>query len=154
MWWRVKHQAVEAIMTSYFSKSWGKSCWGRSQAPPTRNPGIHIHMCVFTKLLKCCVSCQIFSYSPVPILSFSILSFPCSMDSPEDMYESGIFISDLSLHNCSREFIMAGSQKHPELNIAFSQVRAVVHVLHICVSGTSLIRTPLGQKSVLISEVS
>ena len=51
---------------------------------------------------------------PCPIL--------CSMDSPEDLYESGIFISDLSLHNCSREFIMAGSQKHPELNIAFSQV--------------------------------
>ncbi|CAI8042962.1 Soluble guanylate cyclase 88E, partial [Geodia barretti] len=52
---------------------------------------------------------------PCPIL--------CSMDSPEDLYESGIFISDLSLHNCSREFIMAGSQKHPELNIAFSQER-------------------------------
>lgn len=53
------------------------------------------------------------------------VAFLCSpsMDSPEDLYASGIFISDLSLHNCSREFIMAGSQKHPELNIAFNQER-------------------------------
>lgn len=47
---------------------------------------------------------------------------PSSMDSPEDLYESGIFISDLSMHDSSRDFILAGSQQNPELNLALNQV--------------------------------
>ena len=44
------------------------------------------------------------------------------MDSPEDLYESGIFINDLSMHDSSRDFILAGSQQNPELSLALSQV--------------------------------
>lgn len=47
---------------------------------------------------------------------------PYRMDSPEDLYESGIFINDLSMHDSSRDFILAGSQLNPELNLALSQV--------------------------------
>ena len=44
------------------------------------------------------------------------------MGSPEDLYESGIFISDLSMHDCSRDYILAGSQQNPELRLALNQV--------------------------------
>ena len=44
------------------------------------------------------------------------------MDSPEGLYESGIFISDLAMYDSSRDMILAGSQKDPELKIALSQV--------------------------------
>jgi guanylate cyclase len=54
------------------------------------------------------------------------LPLPFSMDSPEDLYNSGIFINDLSMHDSSRDFILAGSQQNPELNLALNQVRASV----------------------------
>ena len=44
------------------------------------------------------------------------------MDSPEDLYNSGIYINDLSMHDSSRDFILAGSQQNPELNLALNQV--------------------------------
>ena len=50
-----------------------------------------------------------------------------SMDSPEDLYNSGIFINDLSMHDSSRDFILAGSQQNPELNLALSQVSVGHH---------------------------
>jgi hypothetical protein len=45
------------------------------------------------------------------------------MDSPEDLYQSGIFINDLATHDSRREYILAGSQQNPELSIALDQVR-------------------------------
>ena len=45
------------------------------------------------------------------------------MDSPEDLYESCIYISDLSMHDSSRDVILAGSQQNPELSLALDQVR-------------------------------
>ena len=45
------------------------------------------------------------------------------MDSPEDLYQSGIFINDIAMHDSTREYILAGSQKNPELAIALNQVR-------------------------------
>lgn len=53
----------------------------------------------------------------------NLMLFLCSpaMDSPEDLYESGIFINDLSMHDSSRDFILAGSQQNPELSLALSQ---------------------------------
>lgn len=44
------------------------------------------------------------------------------MDSPEELYESGIYVNDLSMHDSSRDIILAGSQKDPELKLALSQV--------------------------------
>ena len=49
------------------------------------------------------------------------------MDSPEELYESGIFVNDLSMHDSSRDMILAGSQKDPELKIALSQVSTYRH---------------------------
>ena len=48
------------------------------------------------------------------------------MDSPEELYESGIFINDLSMHDSSRDFILAGSQQNPELNLALNQVSLII----------------------------
>lgn len=45
------------------------------------------------------------------------------MDSPEDLYQCGIFINDLAMHDSTREYILAGSQQNPELNLALNQVR-------------------------------
>ena len=47
----------------------------------------------------------------------------CRMDSPEDLYQTGIFINDLAMHDCTREYILAGSQQNPELNLALNQVQ-------------------------------
>ncbi len=44
------------------------------------------------------------------------------MDSPKGLYENGIYINDLAMHDFSRDIILAGSQKDPELNLALSQV--------------------------------
>lgn len=49
--------------------------------------------------------------------------FLCSpvMDSPEELYESGIYINDLAMHDSSRDYILAGSQQNPELTLALEQ---------------------------------
>ncbi len=53
------------------------------------------------------------------------------VQSPEELYDAGIYVSDLSMHDCSRDMILAGSQKDPELKIALSQVRQhLVRVMH------------------------
>ena len=44
------------------------------------------------------------------------------MDSPEELYESGIYINDLAMHDSSRDYILAGSQQNPELTLALEQV--------------------------------
>lgn len=56
----------------------------------------------------------------VQLDTVAFLSSP-TMDSPEDLYESGIFINDLSMHDSSRDFILAGTQQNPELNLALDQ---------------------------------
>ena len=44
------------------------------------------------------------------------------IQSPEELYDNGIYVNDLSMHDSSRDVILAGSQRDPELNIALSQV--------------------------------
>ena len=60
-------------------------------------------------------------------LSLSPPSLSSRMDSPEDLYNSGIFINDLSMHDSSRDFNLAGSQQNPELNLALNQVSGQRH---------------------------
>lgn len=54
-----------------------------------------------------------------------------SLASPEDLYESGIFISDMPMHDSSREYTLAGSQQHPELSLALNQVSSNPHMLYL-----------------------
>lgn len=62
--------------------------------------------------------------SPTFSLSLSPLLFSLyRMDSPEDLYQTGIFINDLAMHDSTREYILAGSQQNPELNLALNQVQ-------------------------------
>ena len=44
------------------------------------------------------------------------------MDSPEEMYQANVYIGDLALHDSNREYILAGTQQHPELSLALNQV--------------------------------
>lgn len=57
------------------------------------------------------------------------------MGCPEDLYESGIYISDMPMHDSSREYTLAGSQQHPELSLALNQVNQ----LHLIITLTVLI---------------
>ncbi len=59
-----------------------------------------------------------------------MLVFIIRMGSPEDLYECGIFISDLSMHDSSRDYILAGSQQNPELTLALNQVMNKHYKLH------------------------
>ena len=60
------------------------------------------------------------------------------MDSPEELYASGIYVNDLSMHDSSRDMILAGSQKDPELKIALSQVSLWFTKYHVYISGNCL----------------
>ena len=62
------------------------------------------------------------------------------MDSPEDLYESGIYVNDLSMHDSSRDIILAGSQKDPELTLALNQV----WTLFLTVLGLDLVSDSVG----------
>ena len=58
----------------------------------------------------------------------------CRMESPEELYQSNIFIGDLAMHDSNREYILAGSQQSPELSLALSQVgerHCDSHLLHL-----------------------
>ena len=63
-------------------------------------------------------------HTTVDVFDFELLLlFSSSMGSPEDLYESGIYISDLSMHDSSRDYVLAGSQQNPELTLALNQVK-------------------------------
>ena len=55
------------------------------------------------------------------------------MDSPEELYESGIYINDLAMHDSSRDYILAGSQQNPELTLALEQVRYYITYICVCI---------------------
>ncbi len=76
------------------------------------------------------------------------LSPCCRMDSPEGLYESGIFINDLAMYDSSRDIILAGSQKDPELKIALSQVSQLSTLFQVGVVMTSSWFSPCRRRSV------
>lgn len=47
----------------------------------------------------------------------------CSMKSLDDMFSSGLYINDLSMHDSSRDLVLAGTQQSAELKLALDQVR-------------------------------
>ena len=42
------------------------------------------------------------------------------------MYDTGLFLNDLSLHDASRDLVLVGDLKSAELKIALDQVRLLL----------------------------
>lgn len=60
--------------------------------------------------------------------------FTLRLESPDAMFKSGLYINDLSMHDSSRDLVLAGTQQSAELKLALDQVRKPaapfsVHVL-------------------------
>ena len=44
------------------------------------------------------------------------------MENLEKMFETGLYINDLSMHDSSRDLVLAGTQQSAELKLALDQV--------------------------------
>ena len=44
------------------------------------------------------------------------------MDNLEKMFNTGLYINDLSMHDSSRDLVLAGTQQSAELKLALDQV--------------------------------
>ena len=44
------------------------------------------------------------------------------MENLEKMFETGLYINDLSMHDSSRDLVLAGTQQQAELKMALDQV--------------------------------
>lgn len=49
-------------------------------------------------------------------------SFLCRMESLSAMFKTGLYINDLSMHDSSRDLVLAGTQQSEELKRALIQV--------------------------------
>lgn len=47
----------------------------------------------------------------------------CSMESLSAMFKTGLYINDLSMHDSSRDLVLAGTQQSEELKRALIQVQ-------------------------------
>ena len=60
------------------------------------------------------------------------------MKSLDDMFNSGLYINDLSMHDSSRDLVLAGTQQSAELKLALDQVSDVtVNDIIVYPAGTS-----------------
>ena len=48
------------------------------------------------------------------------------------MFNTGLFINDLSMHDSSRDLVLAGTQQGAELKLALDQVKTMVKSKKIC----------------------
>ena len=48
------------------------------------------------------------------------------MENLEKMFETGLYINDLSMHDSSRDLVLAGTQQQAELKMALDQVGVVM----------------------------
>ena len=55
------------------------------------------------------------------ILNFVFFS-SYSMESLDIMFKTGLYINDLSMHDSSRDLVLAGTQQSAELKLALDQV--------------------------------
>ena len=62
----------------------------------------------------------------------------------KDMFNLGLFINDLSMHDFTRDMVLAGSQQQAELKLALDQVRAAQ-----CSSSSCRTRAEPGTSSAL-----
>jgi guanylate cyclase, other len=47
-----------------------------------------------------------------------------SLENLDVMFNTGLFINDLSMHDSSRDLVLAGTQQSAELKLALDQVRS------------------------------
>ena len=55
------------------------------------------------------------------------------MENLEKMFHVGLFINDLSMHDSSRDLVLAGTQQQAELKMALAQVY-LWKICHICIN--------------------
>ena len=56
----------------------------------------------------------------------------CRMENLEKMFETGLYINDLSMHDSSRDLLLAGTQQQAELKMALDQVNNTqIENLHV-----------------------
>ncbi len=71
---------------------------------------------------------ELTTYTPLYILlSYNLYDhlvclYSSSMDNLDKMFEAGLFINDLSMHDSSRDLVLAGTQQRAELKLALDQV--------------------------------
>ena len=46
----------------------------------------------------------------------------CSIETISSMFDAGLYINDLSMHDSSRDLVLAGTQQSAELKLALDQV--------------------------------
>ena len=62
--------------------------------------------------------CMNIGFQPVSYIYFTL-----RLESPDAMFKSGLYINDLSMHDSSRDLVLAGTQQSAELKLALDQVR-------------------------------
>ena len=53
------------------------------------------------------------------------MSFLSSMSNLEKMFDTGLYLNDLSMHDSSRDLVLAGTQQQAELKLALDQVTLI-----------------------------
>ena len=52
----------------------------------------------------------------------TIILYLFRMKDLSEMFSTGFYLNDLSLHDCSRDFVLAGTNKSSELKLALDMV--------------------------------
>ena len=65
------------------------------------------------------------------IINVHLTLFYNSIEDLEEMFDLGLYIDDLSMHDSSRDLVLAGMQQSAELKLALDQVRSpcLIHLL-------------------------
>lgn len=61
-------------------------------------------------------------HKQVKVINWTMVFFFSSLESPDAMFKSGLYINDLSMHDSSRDLVLAGTQQSAELKLALDQV--------------------------------
>ena len=65
-------------------------------------------------------SYSICNFIPIQASDLQILVSSASMENLDKMFNTGLFINDLSMHDCSRDLVLAGTQQQAELQMAMT----------------------------------
>lgn len=77
---------------------------------------------IFGRDEGCTDRLSLYSTNKSKFLTGPCFSFFSSLESPDAMFKSGLYINDLSMHDSSRDLVLAGTQQSAELKLALDQV--------------------------------
>jgi len=60
----------------------------------------------------------------------ALFLFVFSLENLDVMFNTGLFINDLSMHDSSRDLVLAGTQQSAELKLALDQVITMKYFEH------------------------